>query len=184
MAIRFRTQDTKSSWARKLNTLFAAAGLREFREVPQTLGQWQQMLNDSVVAMGVLGYTPAKPIYFRLRDTRQLWARKLNVMADVLAAGAKTLAISIVATDDAITDAEAASLTISGTSANLPNGSVVTITFTDEDDVVTSLGTTTVTANAWSKAANDVTALVVGDYVVKASSPGAATASRPVTRTA
>lgn len=184
MAIRFRTQDTKASWARKLNTLFAAVGLREFREVPQTLEQWQQVLNDSVVAMGLAGYTPSSPIYFRLRDTRQLWARKLNVMADVLAAGAKTLAISIVATDDAITNAEAARLTISGTSANLPDGSVVTITFTSSTNVVTSLGTTTVTSNAWSKAANDVSALADGAYTVKASSPGAATASRPVTRTA
>lgn len=88
MPIRFRTQDTKASWARKINELLAEEGTlsEHFREVPQTLFQWQTMLNELVVAAIAADY-PAEPTLFRLGETRQLWTRKLNKLAEAIEAG-------------------------------------------------------------------------------------------------
>lgn len=182
MATQFRTQDTKANWARKINALFSPTPI--FREVPQTLTQWQTKLNALVVAAIGNGFNFASRPTFRLSDTRQMWARKLNVLAVGVEAGAHTLAISQIMGDDAITLAEAAAVTISGTSALVANGAVVTLTATSSGGTVTQLGTTTVATNAWTKTAIVMTALANGTYTITATSPGAKTATRTVTRTA
>ena len=88
MPIRFRTQDTKASWARKINELLAEEGTlsEHFREVPQTLFQWSTMLNELVQAAITATY-PVEPTLFRLGETRQLWTRKLNKLAAAIEAG-------------------------------------------------------------------------------------------------
>ncbi len=183
--IRFRTQDTRAAWARKLNQLFSPPASK-FKSPVMTWSQWERKL-DAVVAYALTqgySFSSTLPPEFRLGDTRQMWCRKLNVMAQGITGAAKTLAISVVAGDDAVTTAEAASVTLSGTSANLPDGSVVSLSVTSSTGVVTSYGTTTVASNAWTKAANNLSALANGAYTVTATSPGAKTATRPITRTA
>lgn len=89
MAVRFRTQDTKANWAKKINTQFAPRVIPELREVPQTYQQWQHTLNKLVKALLAAGYVVPKLFLFRLQDTRQLWARKLNHLVASMAAGTK-----------------------------------------------------------------------------------------------
>lgn len=84
--IRFRTQDTKASWARKLNALLTTSLQPKLRETPQTMEQWQRELNAAVKSLRTAGYAIPLMI-FRLQDPRQLWARKLNQIAAVLQAG-------------------------------------------------------------------------------------------------
>lgn len=182
MAVQFRTQDTKAGWARKINALFSPTPI--FREVPQTLSQWQRQLNALVAQAVVDGFAFSSRPLFRLSDTRQMWARKLNVLAVGVEAGASTLAISAIMGDDAVTLAEAAAVTISGTSVKLANGAVVTLTATSSGGTVTQLGTTTVATNAWTKTAIVMTGLANGTYTITATSPGAKTATRTITRTA
>lgn len=92
-AIRFRTQDTRASWARKLNALLtpvlSAYGDQpnRFEETPATLDQWKRELEKAVRDLAVLGYVFGGKIQFRLSDTRQMWARKLNLMASAVDAG-------------------------------------------------------------------------------------------------
>ena len=183
MATRFRTQDTKASWAKKLSFLLTPPS-RMFREVPQTRTQWQIQLNAAVAYALSQGYSFTSRPLFRLSDTRQMWARKLNVLAAGLEGVAMTLTISQIMGDDAVTAAEAAAVTISGTSANVANTTVVTLTATSSTGVVTQLGTTTVTSNAWTKTAIVMTGLAIGTYVITATAPGAKTATRTITRTA
>lgn len=179
MAVRFRTQDTKASWARKLNTLFTTALLNPaLRDTPQTLQQWQIQLNAALAAARAAGFAAIPTtLRFRLQDTRQMWARKLNQAAVVIEAGATvTLTISAIAGNDIVTDAEAASVAISGTSVGLADGTTVTIRIDG-----TLQGTTTVTSNAWTLAAQNLTALANGAHTVTASAPNAATGSRAIT---
>lgn len=85
--IRFRTQDTKASWARKLNAL-TVPPLPKLREVPQTALQWMVELNALAQAAIAAGYlVPSLAAKFRYSDTRQLWARKLNLIAVALEGG-------------------------------------------------------------------------------------------------
>lgn len=88
-AIRFRTQDTRAGWARKLNTLLSPVSITRFRHVPQTYQQWQEELNLAVTELITAGYTLTK-IKFRLGQPRSEWARKLNKIADAVAAGVET----------------------------------------------------------------------------------------------
>ncbi len=180
MATRFRTQDTKANWARKLNTLFGSTLLNPpLRDVPQTLHQWQRELNAAVAAARAAGFAALlTTLLFRLQDTRQLWARKLNQVATVIESGPTiSLAISTIAGNDIVTDAEAASVAISGTSVGLANGTTVTIRIDG-----TLQGTTTVSSNAWTLAAQNLTALANGAHTVTATAPNAAGASRAITR--
>ena len=57
-----------------------------FRAVPQTLEQWSKELNESVDELRALNYT-MNDMVFRLGDTRQLWARKLNKVSAAVEAG-------------------------------------------------------------------------------------------------
>lgn len=180
MATRFRTQDTKANWARKLNTLFGSTLLTPpLRDVPQTLYQWQRELNAAVTAARAAGFAALlTTLLFRLQDTRQMWARKLNEVATIIEAGPTiSLAISTIAGNDIVVDAEAASVAISGTSVGLADGTTVTIRIDG-----TLQGTTTVSANAWTLAAQDLTALANGAHTVTATAPNAADASRAITR--
>lgn len=92
-AIRFRTQDTRASWARKLNALLTpilpAYGdqPKRFEETPATLEQWARELERAVRDLATAGYAFGGKIQFRLSDTRQMWARKLNLMANGVDAG-------------------------------------------------------------------------------------------------
>jgi hypothetical protein len=178
MATRFRTQDTKASWARKLNTLFGAGLTPMLRETPQTQYQWCRQLNAAVTWAQANGFAVDVATLFRLSDPRTLWARKLNGLATAIEAGAaRTVAISAIATDNVVSDAEAASVVISGTSVGLANGTVVSVAI---DGV--ALATATVTDNAWATAAQNLTALANGSHVVTAKSPTSATGSRTITR--
>lgn len=85
--IAFRTQDTKANWARKLNALLTQTPHKAFREVPQTSEQWQIQLNAAVRALITAGYVFPTPILFRLADTRQKTAWKLNRMSEAVEAG-------------------------------------------------------------------------------------------------
>ena len=86
MTTRFRTQDTRSSTAKKLNALLAgnavAANFFSFREVPQTYDQWDAVLEGLRKAMYIAFY-PVEPVgKFRTADTRRLRAFKLNRFAE------------------------------------------------------------------------------------------------------
>ncbi|MNM67374.1 hypothetical protein D3C81_789050 [compost metagenome] len=83
---RFRTQDTKASWARKLNHLFEPELTPALREVPQTMLQWKRELNALVEWARGETY-PVGNLHFRLSDTRQMWCRKLNFLARVVEQG-------------------------------------------------------------------------------------------------
>lgn len=90
---RFRTQDTKAGWARKLNALLTpvlpAFGDQpsRFEEVPATREQWQIQLNKAVRDLIVAGYVFGGNVKFKLSDSRQLWARKLNIVSGGVEAG-------------------------------------------------------------------------------------------------
>lgn len=86
--IRFRTQDTRANWARKLNELFAPLTVEPLlREVPQTLEQWQHELNQAVATAVAANNVAAGEIVFRLGETRQEWARKLNYLSSEIQDG-------------------------------------------------------------------------------------------------
>ncbi|WP_055128534.1 Ig-like domain-containing protein [Pseudomonas mediterranea] len=93
LAIRFRTQDTRASWARKLNALLTpvlpAYGDQpaRFEATPATLDQWKIELEDAVRALNTAGYVFGGKLQFRMSDTRQMWARKLNIMSGGVEAG-------------------------------------------------------------------------------------------------
>jgi hypothetical protein len=85
--IRFRTQDTRQKWATKINALVVSP-VPKLREVPQTLTQWAVELNALSKAASAAGYViPSLASVFRLSDTRQMWARKLNLIAVAMEAG-------------------------------------------------------------------------------------------------
>jgi hypothetical protein len=85
--IRFRTQDTKLTWARKINQQFST--VPKLRETPQTLEQWQHELNKVARTLKAQGYVTAYPIVFRLSETRAMWCRKLNLLIKSQVAGTK-----------------------------------------------------------------------------------------------
>jgi len=88
MAIRFRTQDTRASTRRKLNSLFGLTGDDQFSAPSPTLEQWAKHLNSIRIQMVADGYVIAAPVpYFRTSDTRQMWTRKLNKLAAAYEAG-------------------------------------------------------------------------------------------------
>lgn len=86
MATKFRTQDSRASWARKLNALLKPAAIRDFAETPQTLEQWQHQLHAAIVKLRVARYT-IPVTRFRLGETRQIWCRKLNKLSAAIAIG-------------------------------------------------------------------------------------------------
>lgn len=88
MATLFRTQDTKANWARKIN-LLTPKPVPKLREVPQTREQWQKELNAWVRACRAIGVV-VPLMLFRLQDTRQMWARKLNRVAKAIASTARS----------------------------------------------------------------------------------------------
>lgn len=91
MAIRFRTQDTRANTRRKLNELFELSGDAQFTAPSPTLEQWVKKLNAIRAQMVTDGYPLPEPApLFRLGDTRQMWARKLNVLAAAYEAGIPT----------------------------------------------------------------------------------------------
>lgn len=87
MPTRFRTQDTRQSTAKKLNQILEPLGSEHFRHVPQTYAQWQSELNAAVKFLRANGWTNLPPMVFRLGEPRSVWARKLNKLAAVIAAG-------------------------------------------------------------------------------------------------
>lgn len=91
MPVRFRTQDTRASWARKLNELTAlipsiTMTLR-FEATPDTMLQWERVLDALRVTVIEAGYPLDDTGPFRIADTRQMWARKLNLLAVAIEAG-------------------------------------------------------------------------------------------------
>lgn len=91
MPIRFRTQDTRASTRRKLNTLFELTGDEQFTAPSPTLEQWAKKLNSIRGDMVAAGYVIDEPVpFFRLSDTRQMWTRKLNKLAAAYEAGIPT----------------------------------------------------------------------------------------------
>lgn len=93
MKIRFRTQDTRRSWARKLNALFKplnlAAAKLPFREVPDTWYQWEREL-ESVRRALAATYDLKGVGHFDVAFTRQMWARNLNRLSAAIEAGPVT----------------------------------------------------------------------------------------------
>lgn len=89
--IRFRTQDTRASTARKLNALLVtetdAGPFFPFRETPQTYDQWNLELESVRRALAEADYSVDDVGQFRTSDTRQLRCRKLNRLVDAIAAG-------------------------------------------------------------------------------------------------
>lgn len=88
-AVRFRTQDSRASWAKKLNTMLDPLNILLFREVPQTYEQWQHKLNAAVKA-AVAAHYPSGTLHFRLGEPRNVWARKLNRLSAAIEAGPVT----------------------------------------------------------------------------------------------
>jgi len=89
MTTLFRTQDTKASWARKINAAFAPPLAPRLREVPQTLEQWQHELNALVDSLVASGYVLPTGFVFRVGDPRWQWTKNLNAMLNAQAAGTK-----------------------------------------------------------------------------------------------
>lgn len=88
MPIRFRTQDTRASTRRKLNELFELLGDDRFESPTPTLDEWARKLNAIAGQMAADGYVlPTPTPVFRIADTRQMWTRKLNVLAAAYEAG-------------------------------------------------------------------------------------------------
>lgn len=88
--LRFRTQDTRASLARKLNQLLANASDTtdfDFREVPQTWAQWEKELNHFVKTLTIATYPVTTVGLFRISDTRQMQCRRLNRLAKGIFAG-------------------------------------------------------------------------------------------------
>jgi hypothetical protein len=119
--LRFRTQDTKSAWARKINANFSGIS-PEMREVPQTQQQWQVELNQLVKRLLAAGYVIPKLFVFRVQDTRQIWARKLNRLLASLAAG--TIPVNTVA--PAITGTPASGQTLTSTTGTWTGKATIT----------------------------------------------------------
>ena len=90
MPVRFRTQDTRASWRRKLNNLFDLEGDARFFAPTPTLIEWADKLNAAHKTMVADDYPIDAEMVFRVSDTRQLWARKLNLMAVAIEAGPVT----------------------------------------------------------------------------------------------
>lgn len=85
--IRFRTQDTRASTRRKLNELFELTGDERFFAPTPTLIEWATKLNGIGKAMVADNYAMDYVPVFRVDDTRQMWTRKLNILAAALEAG-------------------------------------------------------------------------------------------------
>lgn len=94
--IRFRTQDTRASTARKLNSLLVgesdAGAFFRFRETPQTFDQWLVQLEDVRRALYAAFY-PTEPIgQFRMQDDRRMLCYRLNRLAETVDAGPQDIA--------------------------------------------------------------------------------------------
>lgn len=87
--IRFRTQDTRASTRRKLNELFgfAEGDLERFHAPTPTLIEWATKLNLIGKMLVDEDYPLSAAPEFRVSDTRQMWARKLNILAAAFEAG-------------------------------------------------------------------------------------------------
>ncbi len=85
--IRFRTQDTRASTRRKLNELFQLSGDERFFAPSPTLIEWATKLNKIGQGMVAEDYPLESAPDFRVSDTRQMWTRKLNILAAALEAG-------------------------------------------------------------------------------------------------
>lgn len=136
--IRFRTQDTRAAVARKLNQLLTplipavATEPRRFEETPATLEQWARELERAVRDLTTAGVVFPGKLQFRLSDTRQMWARKLNIMSAAAQAG-PTFTITLVANPTTM-------------AANGTNTSTITATVKRADGTNVSGATVT-----WSK---------------------------------
>jgi len=88
--IRFRTQDTRKCWAKKLNQLFKPLNLPAakypFREVPGTWLQWERELDRIKRALAPT-YALTHVGRFDVGDTRQMWTRNLNRLSAAISAG-------------------------------------------------------------------------------------------------
>lgn len=98
--IRFRTQDTRASTARKLNQLLVgqsdAGTFFRFRETPQTFDQWVTQLEDVRRALNNAYYVTTKVGQFRMQDDRRMLCYRLNRLVEAIAAGAQDAAPTIV----------------------------------------------------------------------------------------
>lgn len=139
--IRFRTADSKAAWARKLNSVMSVLSPvpRQLNEVPQTLLEWQRVLNAASVALTAGGYTVARQ-KFRLGVPKQNWVRKLNLMA---AAVYNTLGVV------AILSASPTSITANGSST-----STITATVKRLDGTLVGSGVTV----SWTKTVGTLSA--------------------------
>lgn len=94
--IRFRTQDTRASTARKLNSLLVgesdAGTFFRFRETPQTFDQWLVQLEDVRRALYAAFYTTEPIGQFRMQDDRRMLCYRLNRLAEAVDAGAQDIA--------------------------------------------------------------------------------------------
>ncbi|MCM8635622.1 Ig-like domain-containing protein, partial [Accumulibacter sp.] len=97
---------------------------------------------------------------------------------------APTISIAVVAGDDVIDDTEDDSVTLSGSTTGVENGQTVTVTLVDSGGTVVYSGSATVSNDAWSIPAVDLSALPDGaSYTVTASvSDAAGNAATPATR--
>ena len=94
--IRFRTQDTRASTARKLDSLLVgesdAGTFFRFRETPQTFDQWLAQLEDVRRALYAAFYTTEPIGQFRMQDDRRMLCYRLNRLAEAVDAGAQDIA--------------------------------------------------------------------------------------------
>lgn len=171
MAILFRTQDTKSNWARKLNTLLLSFDPTMFREVPQTLQQWSFHLNNTVDVLVAAGYNlGSPPLLFQLGQTRQMWARKLNVLGGILAATPRVTALVAAPTSIAGNNTATSTLTATVRDGNgALVGAGVTVNWTTTAGTLT--GTTSVT-NGSGVATQTIKSAAAGSATVKAAALG------------
>lgn len=184
LKIRFRTQDTRAATARKLNKLLApvlpalSKQPRRFEETPATLEQWAGDLEQAVRDLTLAGIVFGGKLQFRLGDTRQMWARKLNLMSGAVQAGA-VFTITLVAAPTTMaangTNTSTLTVTVKRADGSNVNGAVVTWSRTGTGTL--AAGTTTTNASGVSTKVLTAPAAAGSAVVTAATTGGSKTAT-------
>lgn len=142
-AIRFRTQDTRSSTARKLNQLLVgesdAGTFFRFRETPQTFDQWLVQLEDVRQALYLAFYSTESIGQFRMQDDRRMLCYRLNRLSEAVEGGAQEVAPSVL-TAPTVSGTAAVGETLSATAGTWRANPAEAITYQWKRDGVDIVG--------------------------------------------
>lgn len=177
--IRFRTQDTRNAWARKLNALLTpilpAYGDQpaHFEETPATLDQWKIQLEKAVKDLITAGYVFGGKVQFRFSDTREMWARKLNKVSAGIVAGINYSLSTLTRTPTSIVGDGVTTSTLTFTVKRADGTPVVGAVVTWSTTLGTLPAGTTTTNSSGVTTKVLTSAASTGTATVTASTPGA-----------